>query len=152
MGGKTEFELPTGAKVTLIYGAQHPGRGTGFLQGVRTGIYNDSSVEALANRNMLWVYQRDLAALVGQELPSFDAIVSPPSCRQDADPYRSAIAEGQKAMDLTPFFTRKNKYKVSLFTNLRASMCQCRAMTVHAQYIPSPSLHRPQLRACSVVP
>jgi hypothetical protein len=111
MGGMIEFELPTGEKVSLIYGAQHPGRGTSFPQGVRAGAYDDNSAEALAHRNMLWVYQRDLTALVRQELPSFDAIVTPPSCRQDADPYRSAIAEDQNAMDLTSGFTRLNKYK-----------------------------------------
>lgn len=109
--GITEFALPSGEKVTLIYGAQHPGRGTHYLQGIRVGAIGDNSSLAKEYRGLLPIFTQELADLARQEVPSFDAIVSPPSGRSDAAPYRSAILNGQKTTDLTKAFTRQDKFK-----------------------------------------
>ena len=47
------------------------------------------------------------------EVPDFDAAVSPPSSRQDADPYRDSILRDTKVRDLTPNLSRNGDAKAS---------------------------------------
>jgi hypothetical protein len=44
---KDEFTLPTGEKVTLIYGAKHPGKGTVYLNAARMGPVDEKSKMAV---------------------------------------------------------------------------------------------------------
>jgi hypothetical protein len=87
---KDEFTLPTGEKVILIYGARHPGKGTRYLNAVRIRPVDEASDMALEYRSMEKFYARELAKLVELGAPTFDAVVSPPSSRRDAEPYRQA--------------------------------------------------------------
>lgn len=107
-----EFTLPTGEKVTLIYGAKHPGRGTTYLNAARMGPVDEHSNMALEYHAMEAFYGQQLAAQVEGEVPDFDAVVSPPSSRPDANPYRDAVLRRRNARDLTPNFSRKGKVKV----------------------------------------
>ena len=108
---KEEFTPPTGEKLTLIYGAKHPGRGTTYLNAARMGPVDEKSNMAVEYHAMESVYGLQLAQVEG-EVPDFDAVVSPPSSRPDANPYRNAALRGRSAHDLTPNFSRKGKVKV----------------------------------------
>jgi hypothetical protein len=109
---KEELTLPSGEKVTLIYGAKHPGRGTTYLNAARMGPVDEKSSMAVEYHAMESFYGLQLAAQVEGEVPDFDAVVSPPSSRPDANPYRNAVLRGRIAHDLTPNFLRKGKVKV----------------------------------------
>ena len=108
-----EFTLPTGERVTLIYGAKHPGKGTTYLNAVRMGPVDEESGVAREYHSMENIYGEMLAAAVAQKASDFDAVVSPPSSRQDADPYRRAVLRRNKlAADLTNNFSRKGEVRV----------------------------------------
>jgi hypothetical protein len=109
---KDEFTLPTGEKVTLIYGAKHPGKGTTYLNFVRMGPVDEQSNIALQYHAMEPHYARELAGQVEREVPDFDAVVSPPSSRPDANKYREAVLRSRNVRDLTFHFSRKGKVKV----------------------------------------
>jgi hypothetical protein len=106
---KDDFTLPTGEKVTLIYGAKHPGRGTTYLNAARMGAVDEKSNMAVEYHTMERRYGSELAAKVKCEVPDFDAVVSPPSSRPDANPYREALLRDRSAHDLTSYFSRKAK-------------------------------------------
>jgi hypothetical protein len=109
---KDEIKLPTGETVNLIYGARHPGRGTTYLNAVRMGPVDEGSSMAVEYHAMEKFYAPELAAQVEREVPEFDAMVSPPSSRPDANPYREAILRTKSTRDLTPHFSRKGKVQV----------------------------------------
>jgi hypothetical protein len=109
---KEEFTLPTGETVSLIYGAKHPGKGTTYLNAVRMGPVDEQSGMAVEYHGMARAYSWELAAQVKDEVPDFDAVVSPPSSRQDAHPYREAVLRERSARDLTPNFSRKGEVKI----------------------------------------
>src|ERR1700728_3307354 len=96
---KEEFTLPTGEKVTLIYGAKHPGKGTTYLNAARMGPVDEKSHMAVEYHAMESFYGLQLAAHVKSEVPDFDAIVSPPSSRPDANPYRYEVLRGRSVHD-----------------------------------------------------
>jgi hypothetical protein len=109
---KDEFTLPTGERVTLIYGAKHPGKGTTYLNAARMGPVDEKSNMAVEYHAMERLYSLELAAQVKGEVPDFDAVVSPPSSRPDANPYREAVLCARRAQDLTSHFSRMGKVKV----------------------------------------
>lgn len=109
---KEEFRLPTGEKVTLIYGAKHPGKGTTYLNAARMGPVDETSHMAVEYHATKRFYGAELAAQVKGEVSDFDAVVSPPSSRPDANPYREAVLRDSSAHDLTSHFLRKGKIKV----------------------------------------
>jgi hypothetical protein len=109
---KDQFTLPTGENVTVIYGAKHPGKGTTYLNAVRMGPVDENSDMAVEYHGMEKHYASLLAALVKCEIPDFDAVVSPPSSRPDAMPYREAVLRNTSAHDLTRHFSRKGKVKI----------------------------------------
>jgi hypothetical protein len=112
---KSEFTLPTGEKVTVIYGAKHPGKGTAYLNAVRMGPVDENSDMAVEYLKMKTHWARQLAAQVKNEISDFDAVVSPPSSRpDDANAYRAAVLHHSNARDLTSNFSRRGKVKVGL--------------------------------------
>lgn len=58
---KEEFTPPTGEKLTLIYGAKHPGRGTTYLNAARMGPVDEKSNMAVEYHAMESVYGLQLA-------------------------------------------------------------------------------------------
>jgi hypothetical protein len=110
---KDEFTLPTGEKVTLIYGAKHPGKGTTYLNAARMGTVDEKSNVAVEYHAMERFYSSKLAAQVKGEVPDFDAVVSPPSSRPDANPYREAVLWDKSAHDLTSHFSLMGNYVIS---------------------------------------
>ena len=109
---KDEFTLPTGEKVSLIYGAKHPAKGAAYLSAVRMHPVNEKSAMAIEYRAMEKTYSLQLATHVKNEVPDFDAVVSPPSSRSDADPYRQAILHLCSVLDLTSHFSRQGRLKI----------------------------------------
>jgi predicted amidophosphoribosyltransferase len=76
------------------------------------GPVDEKSDMAVEYHAMESFYGQQLAALVGSEVPDLDAVVSPPSSRPDATPYRNAVLRERSAHDLTHNFSRKGKVKV----------------------------------------
>lgn len=107
------FELPTAEKVRLIYGQKHPGNGTTYLNAVRLRNIGDDHDLAREYRAMLPTFTRNLAELVKSEATHFDAVVSPPSSRADARPFREAILGNTGAIDLTRGFSRHGVVKMA---------------------------------------
>jgi predicted amidophosphoribosyltransferase len=108
----SELTLPTGEKVRLIYGAKHPEKGTAYLNAVRMGLVDKLANLAAEYRGMEKIYALRLAAQIKAETIAFDAVVSPPSSREDATPYREAVLQVGRAQDRTANFSRKNKVKI----------------------------------------
>lgn len=106
------FKLPTGEIVRQIYGVRHPGKGTAYLNAVRTTKIDENSLMATEYHGMKRTYAVQLAAEVKRHVPDFDAVISPPSSRPDAEPYRDAVLYGSKARDISQNFSRKGKVKI----------------------------------------
>ncbi|MCC3243805.1 hypothetical protein LG047_00445 [Methylocystis sp. WRRC1] len=98
-----QLELLTGETLEIIYLRKLPALGDLiYLHSVRTGRATET-VEKLYQA-MAPIYAGHLAQSV---TPGFDAIVSPPSERADADVYRNALIGKTTALDLTERFSRK---------------------------------------------
>lgn len=114
----SEFELPTGEKVSVIFLRQLPDLGELiYLQSIRSGRVDEDSLIARIYRNLLVRFAMLLAAEVKARI-SFDAVVSPPSSRTDADPYREAILRDAKCLDLSPRFSRIGKTRAATAKSL----------------------------------
>ena len=107
------FELPTTEKVGLVYGRQHPGNGTAYLNAVRLQSIGDDHDLARVYHAMLPQFTHELAELVRSNEIHFDAVVSPPSSRADARPFREAILRNKGAVDLTLGFSRHGVVKIA---------------------------------------
>jgi hypothetical protein len=107
---KDQFELPNGRIVLRIYGVRHPGPGSQYLNGVRMGLVKEDSAIAIAYHNQKALFAQVLAREIEKEGVSFDALVFPPSSRDDIDVYRLAILDRMPARVLSGF-TRKGKVK-----------------------------------------
>jgi ABC-type uncharacterized transport system ATPase subunit len=110
---KVDFKLPTGELVTVIYGVKYPAKGTTYLQGMRSGRITEEHPEAREYHGMEKVYADQLAAAVAAEITEADAIVSPPSSREDAKPFREAILRKVNTTPLGGTFSRKEKRKAA---------------------------------------
>lgn len=122
------LDVPCAAptQVTFAYCAIHPTPGAGvlaFLHHVRSGNYErvtGNDPEATFGD----AYRRSVPSFAGQLTRAladchFDAILSPPSSRADADAYRAAFAtQHPTAMDLTNAFSRSGKVKSGPGTSL----------------------------------
>lgn len=106
------FKLSSGEIVPRIYGAAHPGKGTVYLHGVRIKKIDDSSDLAMCYHAMANTYAYILGKEVHSEILEFDAVMSPPSSRNDTKPYREAIAPNRNVVDLSRNFTRKGSVKI----------------------------------------
>jgi len=108
-----QFELPTGEVVIAMYGSEHPGLGTTYLNTVRMKAVDEDSPLALEYRNLVGPkFSKILKAEVGAANFEFDAVVSPPSSRSDALPYRLAINAHRGAHDLTANFSRRGEVRI----------------------------------------
>lgn len=102
--------LPTGEKADFVYLRKWPELGDMiYLQSMRSGRMKEDSLAARGYKGMARVHAGRLADLVRDKVPPFDAVVSPPSKRADADVYRNEIVKGIAVRDLTPGFSRKGK-------------------------------------------
>jgi len=108
-----DFKLPTGEEVRLIYGQKHPGKGTVYLNAVRMGINDKDNALAKEYHAMRQTYTQCLAREVNCSITQLHAVVSPPSSREDATPFRKAIIKDTQALDLTPCFSRHGKLKMA---------------------------------------
>lgn len=105
----TDLTLPTGETVKFVFLRKLSDLGDMiYLQSIRSGGIKDDSPIATAYRNMAWLFASRLAAQV-QNGAQFDAVVSPPSKRADADIYRETILRQAEVPDLTGGFSRKGK-------------------------------------------
>jgi hypothetical protein len=112
------LELPTGETLEIVYLRKLPDLGDLiYLHSIRTGRVTEA-VEKLY-KTMAPFYAGRLAQSVVQVKPSFDAIVSPPSERADADLYRNALIELTGARDLSERFSRKGKVKASTASSVQ---------------------------------
>jgi hypothetical protein len=108
------FKLPTGEIVRRIYGVRHPGKGTAYLNAVRTTKIDENSLMATEYHGMKRTYAVQLAAEVKRHVPDFDAVISPPSSRPDAEPYRDAVLYGSKARDISQNFCKRRLFPILL--------------------------------------
>ena len=102
-----DLELPTGETVSFVFLRKYPNLGDMiYLQSVRSGKLDHTSLVAQSYKSMAKIYARQLArAVVNIEL-RFDAVV-PPSKRSDVDVYRNAVVERLGVRDMTNGFSRK---------------------------------------------
>lgn len=108
-----EFKLPNGERVRLVYGDAYPNTPTLYLQGIRSGSVSEDRNVALMYHAMERIYACRLADAVLAEVGHVDAILTPPSSRADAEPYRDAISMRLQARDLTDRFDRKGIVRAS---------------------------------------
>ena len=78
-----------------------------YLQSVRSGRLNDSSLVAQSYGNMAQIYAGQLATELRNLQRRFDAVVAPPSNRSDGNVYRNSIIAETGARDITDRFSRK---------------------------------------------
>lgn len=110
-----QLELPTGETLEIVYLRKLPDLGDLiYLHSVRTGRVTEP-VEKLY-KTMAPFHAGRLAQSV---TPSFDAIVSPPSERADAEVYRNALIGKPGALDLTDRFSRKGNVKASTASSIQ---------------------------------
>lgn len=103
-----DLELPTGETVSFVFLRKYPNLGDMiYLQSVRSGKLDHTSLVAQSYKSMAKIYARQLArAVVNIEL-RFDAVVVPPSKRSGVDVYRNAVVERLGVRDMTNGFSRK---------------------------------------------
>ena len=109
-----KFELPTGECVRLIFGETRVGERAMYLQGVRSGLLGaDEPEDKIHYERNLKFGSIKLACEAKSHAPHVDAVVSPPSSRNDADPYREAILRilPPRTIDLTTNFSRNGSVK-----------------------------------------
>ena len=108
------FKLPTAETARLIFGQRHPGKGTTYLNATRLITVDNDHEMAREYHSMVPHYAGSLANLVISEVGEFDAVVSPPSSRSDAQPFREAILKkNSMAVDLTQGFSRRGEVRMS---------------------------------------
>lgn len=105
MTSMTDFKLPTGEVIPLLFQHKHPTVTTVFLQGIRNGRYSDNSIEAKEYANRLKLEKIMFGDMVVAASVNYDAVVSPPSSRSDATPYRNEVLD-ENIVDLTSAFSR----------------------------------------------
>ena len=111
-----QFTLPTDERISLAYLRRWPRLGDMiYLQGVRSGRLPENSLTARQYRAMVPFYATRLANLAtGNDAPRFDATVSPPSARDDANPYRNEVlGRRQGLLDLTSRFSRRGRLRAA---------------------------------------
>jgi hypothetical protein len=118
-----QFKLPNGRTVLRIYEVRPPGPGSQYLNGVRMGLVKEDSLIATAYHNQKQLFAQSLATQIIKAGVSFDALVSPPSSRDDIDVYRSAVLDRIPARVLTGF-TRKGKVKAGASKTTWADMVE----------------------------
>lgn len=103
--------LPTGDGVTVYHVTNKDGAAGTYFNGKRMGIRAPSTAELYK----IWLpkYQTMLVRQLEESGMEFDAVVSPPSSGNDAQPYREAILQRWPVLDLSPAFSRKNVIKAS---------------------------------------
>jgi len=109
---KIDFVLPTEETVTLLCvgcGA-HPH--LIYLHSVRRGKATEDQRQQY--ENMRQTYANQLAATVAAAVPDADALITPPSSRDDVKPYRDAILKRlPKLIDLSEGVSREGKVKAA---------------------------------------
>ena len=105
-----QFRLPNGRTVLRVFGVRHPGDGSVYLNGVRMGAVKEKDTIAIEYHNMKQIYALRLANEVANMGATFDAVVTPPSSRDDVNVYRNAILRHICARELSGF-TRKGAIK-----------------------------------------
>lgn len=109
-----EFGLPIGQMVRLVYLERLPNSSPlNYLQLVRSQQQIHAPDLVTAYRNMVGFYARKLSSTVTTAEIPFDAVVSPPSSRDDATPYREAIVGNSDICDLTTGFSRKGAVRAA---------------------------------------
>jgi hypothetical protein len=107
--------LPTSEKVRFIYLRKWPNVGDMiYLQGVRSGQMKEDSLAAQTYKGKARIYAGKLADIVMEDkVPAFDAVVSPPSKRSDADVYRNELITRADLRDLTARFSRNGQIRAA---------------------------------------
>jgi hypothetical protein len=113
-----DLKLPNGESVPLFFLRKWPNLGPLiYLQSVRSGRLNEDSLVSQECKAMAPTYANHLVAAFGNT-SSFDAVVSPPSGRDDAQVYRLALANKFAARDLTKGFSRKGVTRAATASSL----------------------------------
>jgi hypothetical protein len=114
-----QITLPANEKVHLAYLRKWPNlHDMIYLQAVRSGGMTEDSLAAQTCKAMARIHAGRLADIVKSEVPAFDAVVSPPSKRSDADVYRNEIVRRAGSRDLTARFSRKRKISAAAVSSV----------------------------------
>ena len=106
------MELPSGEMLEIVYLQKLPDLGDLiYLHSIRTGRVTETV--DIVYKSMAPVHAVRLAQSLIEVKSGFDAIVSPPSERSDAELYRMTLIECTGARDLSDRFSRKGKVKAS---------------------------------------
>ncbi|WP_287255648.1 phosphoribosyltransferase [Mesorhizobium sp.] len=104
--------LPTTEQMPIYFLAKWPELGNLlYLQCIRSGGCTEESAPAVYYRSMAWKYFAMLASTVHSSGVQYDALVTPPSSRDDAVPYKEMLAK-TGALDLSDRFSREPKVSV----------------------------------------
>lgn len=118
----TELTLPGGEKVQLIFLRQAPDLGELiYLQSIRSRAVDENSTIATIYRGLLLRFTMLLAGEAKAQI-QFDTVISPPSSRNDADPYREAVLRQARVPDLSSRFSRNGSTRSATATSLE-EMC-----------------------------
>jgi uracil phosphoribosyltransferase len=107
---KDKFKLPSNQIIDRVFGVEHPNGGSRYLNGVRMGIVKEDSSLADAYHSQKKRYAEQLATEVVSVIAAPDAVVKPPSRRDDADVYLDAIVQLTGARTLGGF-SRKGAFR-----------------------------------------
>lgn len=111
---QANLKLPTGEEINTINVVGHGGKVSSYYNGIRRGWINEDSNIATEYRSLLPKLVAEIVAEIEKAGSEFDAIVIPPSSRQDAEPFKQAVmARWPKARDLSPCFERHGKIKLA---------------------------------------
>ena len=104
--------LPSGERVPFFFLSKliNPGPMT-YLQSIRSGGLSEDSHTSQAYKNMAPHYAWQLAELVGKQIQAVNAVVTPPSHRDDARVFVDEIIARTGAIDLSTGFSRKRNGK-----------------------------------------
>ena len=103
-----DLKLPNAESVPLFFLRKWNNLGPMiYLQSVRSGRLSKDLLLPQEYKTMAPIYANHLVAAFGNT-STFDAVVSPPSGRDDAQVYRLALLTKFAARDLTKGFSRKN--------------------------------------------
>ncbi|MDW9788519.1 hypothetical protein GOB29_28740 [Sinorhizobium meliloti] len=104
---RTNFKLPTGEEIDTLNVIGHGGTVSNYYNGIRRGWISEDSNTAEDYRRLLPKLVSSIVAEIEKAGIEFDAIVAPPSSRQDTEPFKQAVmARWPKARDLSPSFKR----------------------------------------------
>src|SRR3712207_2681789 len=88
---QSNIKLPTGEEIDIINVVGHGGTVSKYYNGIRRGWIDEDASIARDYRSILPKLVAGIVAGIEKAGTEFDAIVVPPSSRQDAEPFKQAV-------------------------------------------------------------